>query len=153
RDVHRNRRLDLRVFLGLDEVAELEPEHHASAVMRSDQRFVDADFERSGEHVVEGLNQPKHSARTIFARPMALQIAEVPLDVRVAPHPDLRAAADLIDDASVRLEERLRADVGPVQHREILETLGAEHADLATAKEEIQHEGSLAQPAAILKFA
>src|SRR5207248_1635624 len=58
--------------------------------------------------------------------------------------------AGLVDDAGVGLHERLRSELHPVQHREVLEALRREQADAAAAEQPIDHEGRLTQAASLL---
>ena len=60
---------------------------------------------------------------------MTPQVADVAFKIGIAPDADESVHAVLIDDARVGLGKRLRAELHAVQHREVLEALGAEQAD------------------------
>ena len=141
--------LHVAVLLGTQHVSELQAENDAAAVGRSNQRLVQARFERSGDVRAERLNQADHTTRTARAAParfgpMQPQVSDVALDVGIAPGSEQGAGADLIHDLQIRLQERRRAELRVVHHRGVLESLGAERADAAPLEYVVECQRALA---------
>ena len=78
---------------------------------------------------------------------MTAQVADVAFEIGIAPDADESVHAVLIDDARVGLGKRLRPELHVVEHREVLEALGAEQTDAPARENVIEQEGRLAQSA------
>ncbi len=96
---------------GMDVVAHLKAEDHASAVLHIEKGLVQTGFRGKRDVLVQRLNQFETATRTVVAIGMAPQVADVAFQIGIAPDADQRVHAGLIDDARVGLGERLRPEL------------------------------------------
>src|SRR5262249_44464239 len=99
----------------------------------------------------ERLDQSKLSAGFDMVL-VAPNVTGVGFEICSAPSADERAAAQLVGDACIGLQERCWTDLNPVEHRRVLEALGAVHANAAATEDVVDHKGRLGQSAARLEL-
>ena len=97
------------VFLRTHEVSKLEAKYGPARVVAAQQRFIDAAFSRECELASDREDESQRSTGAVGIS-NATQIADVGLQIIVAPQAERGADADLIDDAVIALQENIRRD-------------------------------------------
>src|SRR5207248_325674 len=96
-------------LLRTEEISELDSGHGAARIVSVYEGLVHAPFQREGKPVADREKESQRAARAVGV-PVALEIAQVSLQVVVAPQPERSANTHLVDDLQIRFEKHIRRD-------------------------------------------